>query len=202
MQDYLLPTVSYVAGPAEIAYTAQGAVLYEKLLGRMPVIYPRNGFTLLDARAKKLLTGYGLRVPDFLDHQENVKGRLAAKLVPQDLVSEFAAFQAATSQSFAKLKADLHRFDPTLEAAAGKSEAKVAYQVEKLSRKTARETLRRDERAAKDATYLIDLIYPHRHLQERFYSILPFLAKHGFDLPQVLLEQVQLSCPDHMVRVV
>jgi bacillithiol biosynthesis cysteine-adding enzyme BshC len=202
MQDYLLPTVSYVAGPAEIAYMAQGAVLYEKLLGRMPVIYPRNGFTLLDARAMKLLTGYGLRLPDFLDHQENVKGRLAAKLVPQDLVSEFAAFQAATSQSFAKLKADLHRFDPTLEAAAGKSEAKVAYQVEKLSRKTARETLRRDERAAKDATYLIDLIYPHRHLQERFYSILPFLAKHGFDLPQVLLEQAQLSCPDHMVRVV
>ena len=102
----------------------------------------------------------------------------------------------------AQLQSDLHRFDPTLEAAAKKSAAKVQYQLAKLSRKTARETLRRDERATKDAAYLTNLIYPHRHLQERFYSILPFLAQHGFDLPQRLLEQVQLSCADHMVRTV
>ena len=29
------------------------------------------------------------------------------------------------------------------------------------------------------SNYLLGLLYPHRHLQERFYSILPFLAKHG-----------------------
>jgi len=55
MQDYLLPTVSYVGGPSEIAYMAQSQVLYQRLLGRMPVIYPRHSFTLLDARATKLL---------------------------------------------------------------------------------------------------------------------------------------------------
>jgi hypothetical protein len=44
------------------------------------------------------------------------------------------------------------------------------------------------------------LVYPQRHLQERFYSILPFLAKHGLDLPQQLVTQIQLSCPDHMLR--
>jgi len=60
----------------------------------------------------------------------------------------------------------------------------------------------RDGRATKDAAYLTNLIYPHRRLQERFYSILPFLAQHGLDLPQQLLGQVQLSCPDHMVRTV
>ncbi len=82
MQDYLLPSAAYVAGPSETAYFAQGAALYEKLLGRMPIIYPRNTFTLLDARAEKLLTRYNLRVVDLLDHHENVKGVLASKLVP------------------------------------------------------------------------------------------------------------------------
>jgi bacillithiol synthase len=202
MQDYLLPTASYVGGPAEIAYFAQGQVLYDNLLGRMPVIYPRNGFTLLDARATKLLERYGMRVPDLLDYDEKVKGRLAAKLVSENLTTRIAALESATSDGLARLEADLRRFDPTLEAAAQKSSAKMLYQLAKLSKKVARETLRRDEQATKDAAYLTNLIYPHRRLQERFYSILPFLAQHGFDLPQRLLGEVQLSCADHMVRTV
>jgi uncharacterized protein YllA (UPF0747 family) len=200
MQDYLLPTASYVAGPAEIAYLAQSAPLYEALLGRMPVIYPRNGFTLLDARASKLLTRYGLRVQDVLDHYENVKGVLASRLVPPALSGQMKAAQTSASQALAQLQGTLLHFDPTLEAASRKSTAKITYQFAKLERKIARETMRRDEHATKDAQYLVNLIYPQRHLQERFYSILPFLAKHGLDLPQQLLSQMQLSCPDHMVR--
>jgi bacillithiol biosynthesis cysteine-adding enzyme BshC len=200
MQDYLLPTASYVAGPAEIAYFAQGAVLYEKLLGRMPVIYPRNSFTLLDARASKLLTRYGLQVPDLLDQHENVKGVLAARLVPPALNEQIKTAQTAASQALAQLQGSLLHFDPTLEASAAKSMAKIGYQFAKLERKIARETMRRDEHATKDAQYLVNLIYPQRHLQERFYSILPFLAKHGLDLPGQLLTQIQLSCADHMLR--
>jgi bacillithiol biosynthesis cysteine-adding enzyme BshC len=202
MQDYLLPTASYVGGPAEIAYMAQGQVLYQRLLGRMPVIYPRNGFTLLDDRSSKLLDKYGLHLPDVLDHQEKVRDRMAAKLVPAELAARLSTLQAEFSQSLTALQADLRRFDPTLEAAAQKSAAKVEYQVQKLSRKTARETLRRNERASKDADFLIHSIYPHKHLQERFYSILPFLAKYGWELPQELLGMVQLSCPDHMIRTI
>ncbi len=202
LQDYLLPTASYVAGPAEIAYMAQGQVLYERLLGRMPVIYPRNGFTLLDARASKLLERYGLRLTDILDNQEKVKGRMAATLVPVDLAARLRALELEFSEALKAVQADLLRFDPTLEAAAEKSAAKMQYQVQKLSRKTARETLRRDERASRDADFLIHFLYPHKHLQERFYSILPFLAKHGWELPQELLGMVQLSCADHMIRTI
>jgi bacillithiol biosynthesis cysteine-adding enzyme BshC len=200
MQDFMLPTASYVGGPAEIAYLAQSAVLYEKLLGRMPVMYPRNGFTLLDARAEKLMGKYGLGLTDLLAPHEQVKSRIAAKLVPAGLLNQFDGLKATMSQTIVRLQADLHTFDPSLEAAARKSSAKILYQLEKLSSKAARETLRRDERANKDACYLMNLVYPNKHLQERFYSILPFLAKHGMDLPQQLLGQVQLSCHDHMVR--
>jgi len=48
-QDYLLPTVAYVGGPGELAYFAQSRVLYNRLLGRMPVVTARASFTLLDA---------------------------------------------------------------------------------------------------------------------------------------------------------
>ena len=41
IQDYLLPTTAYIGGPAEIAYFAQSAVVYEKLLGRVTPVLPR-----------------------------------------------------------------------------------------------------------------------------------------------------------------
>lgn len=200
MQDYLLPTAAYIGGPAEIAYMAQSQVLYQKLLGRMPVIFPRNSFTLLDARATKLLDRYDLSVLQILDHQEKVKSIIAARLVPAALTGEVARRKAEVAESLEKLQSSLREFDPTLAPAAQKSLSKMLYQVEKLSQKTAGEIMRRDERAAQDATYLMNLIYPHGHLQERFYSIVPFLAKHGLDLPSRLLAQTQLACPDHMVR--
>jgi bacillithiol biosynthesis cysteine-adding enzyme BshC len=202
MQDYLLPTVVYVGGPAEVAYFAQGSVLYQELLGRMPVIYPRNSFTLLDARAEKLMERNQLRLVDLLDHQDAVKSRIAARLVPEDLTEKFAVLQDTAGKLLAAMEQDLQAFDVTLEAAAKKSAAKVMYQIEKLRAKTARETLRRDEKASADAVYLMNLVYPHKHFQERLYSIVPFLAKYGWDLPQRMYQETQLACLDHMLRVV
>jgi bacillithiol biosynthesis cysteine-adding enzyme BshC len=200
MQDFLLPTVSYVGGPAEIAYLAQSDVLYQKLLGRMPVIFPRNSFTLLDTRAAKVLQQHRLGVFDVFDDHEHLRSKIAADLVPGNVTSEFASFRAQVLSSLSKLQSTLHDFDPTLESAAQKSVAKIHYQVDKLAGKTSREAMRRDARATGDAEHLVNLVYPQRHLQERFYSILPFLAEYGLDLPNRLLEETQLVCPDHMVR--
>lgn len=202
MQDYLLPTVAYVGGPAEIAYMAQSQVLYQKLLGRMPVIFPRNSFTLLDGRAEKLVARYCLQMPDLFDHQDRVKGKIAGQLVPAGLAGEFSSLESSISNAISGLQSSLQSFDPTLEAAAKKSGAKMLYQLRHLSAKTARETLRRDDHGAREANYLINLTYPHRRLQERFYSIVPFLAKHGLDLPQRLFEMTQVTCHDHMIREV
>jgi hypothetical protein len=46
------------------------------------------------------------------------------------------------------------------------------------------------------------LIFPEKHLQERFYSILPFVARHGFDLMDTLYANIHLECPDHKVLIV
>src|SRR5260370_17371263 len=48
VQDYLVPTAAYIAGPAEISYYAHSEVPSPHLLGIMPVILPRAGFTLVD----------------------------------------------------------------------------------------------------------------------------------------------------------
>ncbi|HEV1288178.1 MAG TPA: bacillithiol biosynthesis BshC, partial [Bryobacteraceae bacterium] len=106
---------------------------------------------------------------------------------------------AGVMNHLGRVRAELERFDPTLAASLDKSRAKIAYQLDKARRKTASEIMRRNDRAAADARYLSGFLYPHRHLQERLYSILPFLAAHGPDLVETLYDAVQLDCPDHRI---
>jgi uncharacterized protein YllA (UPF0747 family) len=96
-----------------------------------------------------------------------------------------------------RLKAKLVAFDSTLAKALNRSRRKIEYQLEKTQRKIARQTLVRDERATHDAEALTNLVYPHKHLQERLYSILPFLAKFGTGLVDSIYENVHVDCPDH-----
>jgi bacillithiol biosynthesis cysteine-adding enzyme BshC len=202
VQDYILPTVAYVGGPAELAYMAQSEVLYEDLLGRMPVMTARSGFTLLDSHTAKLMGRYGIPITGFFHGEGAVRDRIAEQLVPPELVRDFERTRATVAHSLDRVRGDLVAFDSTLAKAADKVRAKMLYQLSKIERKTARETLQRNQRAAQDASYMCGLIFPEKHLQERLYSILPFVAKHGPELMDTLYEQVSLDCPDHKVLVV
>jgi bacillithiol biosynthesis cysteine-adding enzyme BshC len=199
MQDYLMPTAAYVGGPAELAYLAQSRVLYDTLLGRMPVVMSRAGFTVLDARVAKLLTRYRLTVAQTLVPEEALKSRIAAALVPSGLEGAFDQTANDLSAHMTILREQITAFDPTLAAALDKSRSKISYQMEKTRKKVAREILRRDERADADTRYLLGSLFPHKHLQERFYSILPFLAQHGTQLIEPLYDAVRTDCPDQRV---
>jgi bacillithiol biosynthesis cysteine-adding enzyme BshC len=199
MQDYLLPTCAYVGGPAELAYLAQSQVIYDRLLGRMPVMISRAGFTLLEPHATKLLERYKLTVPQIFVDEEHLHERLAQSLVPESITHAFDTETAGVMKHLERIRAELAGFDPTLAASLEKSQAKIDYQLSKARKKAAAEIMRRNDRAESDAQYLRGLLYPHKHLQERFYSILPFLATHGMDLVERIYDDVRLDCPDHRV---
>ncbi len=202
VQDALLPTAAYVGGPAELAYLAQSEVIYRRLLGRMPVPFPRSGFTLLDARSRKLMERYSLCLTDFFHGEEKLRERIAERLVPAALSAALGETKAAVESAAGRLHAALESFDPTLAAAAERSRRKMLYQVGKTERKIGREMLARNERAGADAAYLYGLVYPERHLQERIYTILPFIARHGLELPGRLYEAVRLDCREHQLASV
>lgn len=185
MQDYLLPTAAYVGGPAELAYLAQSQVLYGKLLGRQPVAFPRAGFTLLDERAARRMTRYSLGLTSLFVSDQTLQATMSARLVPAELRERLATTQHAVATALDTLSADLGRFDVSLNGALSTSRRKIEYQLGKIGRKTASQIMARDAQAASDAKSLSGLIFPEKHLQERLYSIVPFLAKFG---PGVIAE--------------
>lgn len=199
VQDYMFPTVAVVGGPAELAYFAQSEVLYQKLLGHIPVPVSRAGFTLLSARATKLLNRYGFRLEQCLIREDELAAQISTQLVPPAVTGVIDSARAETSYQLDRIRTQLAAYDPTLVASLDKSQAKILYQLNKLERKTAREALRRNERAAEESAYLSHWFYPDRHLQERLYSILPFLATYGPELIDTVYANIHLDCPDHQV---
>ena len=201
LQDYLFPTVAVVGGPAEIAYFAQSEVLYRHLLGHMPVSLSRAAFTLLSPRVAKLLGRYGLTVENTWANEETLRERIAVQLVPPGVTTSISTAQIRLTAALSEVRAALTAYDPSLVVALATSERKMAYQLGKLERKVGREALRRDARATQEAALLHHQLFPHQHLQERFYSMLPFLAAYGEELIPRLLDHIRLDCPDHQVLV-
>ncbi len=81
LQDYWLPTLAYFGGPAEIAYFAQAAVVYERLLGRVTPILPRMSATLIEPRIERLLLKYEVELPELFHGECQLRDCLAAAFV-------------------------------------------------------------------------------------------------------------------------
>lgn len=202
IQDYLLPTAAYIGGPAELAYLAQSQVVYQRLGQRQPAALPRVGFTLIDERAHKRMKRYGLAPTDLFVREQVLHDLIATRLVPQSLRESLQHTKAGVQAALNCLGSDLDKFDASLASALKTSQRKIEYQMGKIERKTAAQIMARDEQATRDASLLSGLVYPETHLQERLYSILPFIAKFGPGIVDELHDAIRIDCPDHQFAIV
>ena len=181
VQDFLLPTVGFLGGPAEISYLAQSQVVYRQVLGRMPVILPRADFTILDAKADKILQKLDLCIETIWTGPQELRLRMEAAWLPKKLARDFDKKKEQIEATLAKLGADIEKLDPTLAGAVATAREKMTFQLEKLREKTGRAI---DEKAgliAEKAEFLENLLYPNRALQSRELCFLPFLAQWSGD---------------------
>lgn len=198
VQDYLLPTLAYTGGSAEIAYFAQAAVVYQALLGRITPIVPRFSATLIEPKPKSLLERYGLAFTDLFG-PEPLRERLAAHALSKDLQAAFERAQVSTKQSVAAIRESLERLDKTLVDAANNAEAKMLHQLESLQGRAARAELLQSEILDRKAAYLSNALYPNKVLQEREIAGVYFLARHGADLLRGVYDSIHPDCVDHQL---
>jgi bacillithiol biosynthesis cysteine-adding enzyme BshC len=179
VQDFLLPTAAYIAGPAEISYFAQSEVVYRQLLGRMPVMLPRSGFTLVDTKASKLLRRYSLTVEDVWSGSQGLRHKMERQSVPGALSKSFDRDQKQVAKLLAQLGKQMEKLDPTLKGTVERARKRIEYHIEKLRRKAGRAQDQKSGLIAAHEQHLESLLSPHKVLQERELCLLPFLARWG-----------------------
>jgi uncharacterized protein YllA (UPF0747 family) len=199
VQDYLLPTLAYTGGPAECAYFAQAAVVYDKLLGWVTPAVPRFSATLMEPKAASLLERYGLKLTDVLEGPARLREALAERALPADLKAAFETAEKSLEQCLARIVTSLEHLDPTLVDAAQNAGSKMHYQLDRLQGKAARAELLRNEVLDRHASLLNNVLFPQKNLQEREIAGASFLARHGIELLERLYQAANGSCPDHQV---
>jgi len=199
LQDYWLPTLAYIGGPAEIAYFAQVGVVYEKLLGRVTTVLPRLSATLLEPRVERLLLKYRLELPELFRGETQLRDSLATRSLPSELKLDFERGRLAVEEAMQRISESLQRLDPTLVEAARRAANKMRYQVGRLEKRAAQSELRRNEILTRHAAQIENALYPHRVLQEREIAGLYYHAKYGPELLERLVETAQARCPEHKI---
>jgi bacillithiol biosynthesis cysteine-adding enzyme BshC len=199
IQDYLLPTLAYTGGSAELAYFAQVAVVYEMLLGRVTPIVPRFSATIVEPKPKTLLERYGLRLPDLFLGPENLGEQMASRTLPRELQSAFDQAEASLEESLAAIREALARLDSTLVDSATNAASKMQHQLSQLRSKAARAELRQTEVLTRKADVLSNLLYPGKALQEREIAGVYFVARYGREFLRDVYETIHPDCVDHQV---
>lgn len=193
----VLPTATYIGGPAEIAYFAQIMPIADRLAVARPAIVPRWSCTIIEPHVERILEKLHLQPEDLRDPHE-AETRVARSHLPKRLIKELGATRAAldlhldalstavveekapvaptvTDGLRANLMRRLDRFERRLIAAAKKQHADIMREIG-----TARGSL-----------------YPLGKPQERALNFVPLLARYG---PK-LRDEMLTSAREHAERL-
>ena len=199
VQDTLLPTIAYVAGPSELAYLGQAQVLYSAFDRPMPAILPRSGFTLVDSRLERWMEKYQIGVDDIWKGNEHLTQRIASTAFAEGWSERFDQTERDLAGLLMRLRKDIEAIDPTLLDTLNHAEEKIQYQVEKLKGKLTRSALQRSEVLARHERALLDALMPEKELQERLVSGVWFLGCAGYGLLERLLERIPADSSGHFI---
>ena len=199
VQDYLLPTIAYLGGAAEIAYFAQTAEVYRVLERPATPILPRSSLTMIERHTGRVLERYGLTLADFFEGLEPVIKRVVEEHLGADTAKLFSKAEQNVNHELDRLRQELESIDPTLASALDTGRKKINYQLDGLRTRFVRAQMTRDEAAHRQLQRASDQIYPNKDLQERHINITSLLARHGSYVIEWIFNAINLGSDEHQI---
>lgn len=185
VERQILPTVAYVAGPAEIAYFAQLSAITGVLALPEPLAVPRWSGVVVEPEVRATLDALGLGIDDLADPHA-VRGRIAREELDPGVRAAIADLRAGTNDAVARLEgaAPLTGLSERVPAGFG---ARVERQIARLERRYAAALKRGDNARVARVVAARASLFPGDRPQERVLNLLPMLARYGPALAEALL---------------
>ena len=202
-QDFLFSTTAQVGGPAEIAYLAQSAVLFERIEnvggGRQTPPIARFSGTLIEPSIAELLRKHELTLEQVFaeENASTLAQRLAARSMPIETKQKLAATGNALDAELTTLVDWLQSQDKGLGQSADTAAGKIRYQMNRLRTLAANFQLQRETTLTRHANSIFNALYPGGVLQERVHGGAYYFGRYGLDLAETLCTQAASLCPGH-----
>jgi bacillithiol biosynthesis cysteine-adding enzyme BshC len=199
VQDYLLPTLCYYGGAAEIAYFAQTAEAYRILQRPATPIMHRASLTFVERHTSRALERFSLDLPDLFVGLEPLLARVVEEHLSADAAHAFGRADETINRELDALQTELRAVDPTLAAALDTGRRKIMYQLDGLRTRYHHAQMRRDEATHRQIERAMNALYPHKGLQERSLNIVWLIARHGRYVVNWIHDAINLGSHDHQV---
>lgn len=199
VQDYLLPTIAYYGGAAEVAYFAQTGEVYRLLDRPITPILPRSSLTMIESHTGRVLERYNLSMEDLFAGQESVLKRVVEEHLGADTAKSFASTEYAVNSQLDTLREQLRSVDPTLADALETGRRKINYQLEGLRTRFHRAQMSRDEAGQRQLLRAFEQLYPNKNLQERHINITSLLARHGRYVIDWIYNAINIGSDEHQI---
>lgn len=199
VQDFLLPTVAYVAGPGEIAYFAQLRDVYQLFQVPMPVIYPRISLTIVENKIKRHLERFQLSLSDVWQGAETLKTSLARAALSDDFIHQLQSLRQQITNAVVSLRKQAIQIDPTLDGVLTTSQQAIAHEIDRLEAKVVKAFKNRSDTSAQQLNAVLNHLFPSDILQERSINIVYYLCKYHWDFLKRLYESYNVDNFDHQI---
>ncbi len=181
LQDVLLPTIGYVAGPGEIAYYAQMKPYYEQFEMEMPVIFPRLSATLLESNVARIMQklpfemcSYNLRIEDLESKYVAMNSDLEIDNIFNKWIENL---QTVSKDPISKING----VDTSLKGVSGKLMSGLETDINKLRGRVFKSLKQQEDTQLKRIARVKEHVFPDG-LQERAISPIYFMNKYGLDI--------------------
>lgn len=195
VEQALLPTVAYIAGPGELAYFAQVSAVADTLGVQCPLAVPRWSCTLLEPHLGALLERLGVSLAD-LDVPGALEGRIAHGAMRDDTVRALRELHAATAALPHALSVESAPLG--LDAAVVGAARSLAYRLDRLERRVVAAIKRRETAQMRDVATLRAALRPRGMRQERVLNAIPLLTRNGCSL----LQEMSVAARSHAASLV
>jgi len=197
-QDYLLPTISYIGGPSEVAYFSQFKDVYKFFEIPMPVIYPRTNITLLESRIENFMDKFNIQFIDIFDLES-----LSKKIIKQNssinIDDIFSNMTDELNGIIYLAGTQLKEIDKNLYQNFQNKYDKFIENINISKPKFVEAQLKQNETANNKLKTLVTSLYPENTMQERYFNIIYFINKYGFDFIKELSDTIDIKKLNHQV---
>ena len=197
VQDYLLPTVTYFGGAAEIAYFAQSAEVYRILKRPQTLILHRASFTLIEPKHAKTLDKYDLELKDLFVGIENVLPQIVEKYLNPETAKVFAEVEEKINLQLNRLDRSLSELEPTLAANLANRRRKILYHIANLRTKFQHAQIQKDAVVRRQIETAFNSLVAQKGLQERTLNVLTFINLYGLNLIDWVYDAIDLDDKGH-----
>ncbi|MCF6137004.1 bacillithiol biosynthesis cysteine-adding enzyme BshC [Pseudalkalibacillus berkeleyi] len=190
MQELILPTLAFVAGPGEVSYWSMLKSVFEVHNVTMPPIVPRLSLALVDRTTQKMLDETKLDLKSVLKTgTQKEKEKWLSDQVSFDLDAQITKSLQIFKEEHDQLKHSALSLDKGLQQVTEKNWTIIENQINYLKKSMERSIHRQHEVELRKYDYIQAHLLPNGQPQERILNIFYYINEYGMEMIQELIAQ-------------